>query len=359
MKSILYLLQAGLALSAVCVLQLHADILTERYNQTAGPEALSGLIDAGQFGVDFFFVLSGFIILHAHYDDPRTRSAASAYLRRRLIRIYVPYLPLALAIIAFYLSWPQAAADSRWSLFTSLTLIPTEAVPRPVLSVAWTLSHELLFYVLFAVSYFTRRFALLMVAWVAVMVAVAFYGMRNLQGALPDFTHGIVGVAFDPINIEFIIGMLAAIAVRVLPRSLAPEFIAAGTLCLILFFTPFGDGASRVWFAVAISFLVIGLVWLEMSATILVPVWLVFLGNASYAVYLVHGPAMSVGWRLASRYGITVPWSVGFLISCAIGLACGIAYHLLVERPLLSLARREGSARGRDAYQAGIDRQVR
>jgi hypothetical protein len=48
----------------------------------------------GFLGVDFFFVLSGFIILNAHADDPATGRALESYVFKRLNRIYVPYLPM-------------------------------------------------------------------------------------------------------------------------------------------------------------------------------------------------------------------------------------------------------------------------
>ncbi|NBQ54213.1 MAG: acyltransferase, partial [Proteobacteria bacterium] len=44
-----------------------------------------------RYGVDFFFVLSGFIILHAHMDDIGRPARLGRYLWRRAVRVYPIY----------------------------------------------------------------------------------------------------------------------------------------------------------------------------------------------------------------------------------------------------------------------------
>ena len=54
--------------------------------------ALGGIFRAGDMGVDFFFVLSGFIILHAHWNDIGHPERILPYLKKRALRIYPAYL---------------------------------------------------------------------------------------------------------------------------------------------------------------------------------------------------------------------------------------------------------------------------
>jgi peptidoglycan/LPS O-acetylase OafA/YrhL len=54
-----------------------------------------------------------------------------------------------------------------------------------------------------------------------------------------------------------------------------------------------------------------------------------FLGDASYSLYLVHLPAMGILWRLGADFPVLVAGSV----------AMALAYHVAVEKPLLSLTR--------------------
>lgn len=60
----------------------------------------------GLYGVDFFFVLSGFIIYHIHQNDPREYGAARSFLSKRIRRIYTPYMPITFVLIAAYLFFP-------------------------------------------------------------------------------------------------------------------------------------------------------------------------------------------------------------------------------------------------------------
>jgi peptidoglycan/LPS O-acetylase OafA/YrhL len=341
----LTVLQGARAVAALAVLQMHAIQATEKRGGASGPRWLTYILEHGYLGVDFFFVLSGFIILHAHGRDPQGVEAAVSYLRKRLTRIYVPYLPIAGAVVALYIVFPEAASNKNWSFITSLTLVPAEFPPSPALSVAWTLVHEMVFYLIFLASYFVRCFRCLITVWVALIASAAYYKAAIPYDALEPFVGGVVQTILAPINLEFVAGMLSAWAVRSLPNSWSGPFLAAGLLGLVLFLSPLGEGASRVWFGVAMAFVVAGLVWRELEGKIATPLWLVFLGNASYAIYLVHASAISIGWRLAERFGLSLTWPAGAILSCALGLICGVLYHVLYERPALKSAnswRRSG-----------------
>ncbi len=68
MRATLTTLQAGRAVAALAVLLYHAAQATETRVE-AFPAGLARVLGYGFLGVDLFFVLSGFIILHAHWDD--------------------------------------------------------------------------------------------------------------------------------------------------------------------------------------------------------------------------------------------------------------------------------------------------
>lgn len=345
MKSTLSVLQGARAAAALAVLQMHAAQLAEKHLLVQPPDALSPLIAQGYLGVDFFFVLSGFIILHAHQSDPRTVAAAGSYLKKRITRIYVPYLPLALLMISFEILFSQMATDKHWSIFTSLTLVAWDYPPQPVLSVAWTLIHEVMFYAVFLLSYVTRGFAGLIVAWGALIGATILGGTAVPFEVLPPLAEANLRIFLDPINLEFVAGMTAAVAVRSLPPTWARASLTIGVLGLIVFFSMLGSGASRVWFGVAMAFVVAGLVWLEKAGRLRVPAPLVFLGDASYAIYLIHVPVIATGWLVAKQWSIPVSWSAAVLIGITVGLGFGLLYHVFVERPALSFVRRRGSKR--------------
>lgn len=109
----------------------------------------------GLLGVDFFFILSGFIIAFASSRMLAAGKTLGEYFSHRVVRIYVPYLPVGVALYFAYQLLPDlSAADREIGLLTSLTLLPT--AEATALSVAWTLKHELLFYFLFASIFISR-----------------------------------------------------------------------------------------------------------------------------------------------------------------------------------------------------------
>ena len=292
-------LQAGRALAALAVLLVHSTLYAPSIGQT-------GLVDFGIYGVDFFFVLSGFIIFHSTVDtgkDPRS------YFLGRLRRVYLPYLPIGI-IVALY----SVHDESRsWSWLVSLTLLPIR--DAPALAAAWTLKHEVLFYLLFGLFYFTGRLWWGLFAWGAIMVTLAMLGIKG-------------GVAFSMTNIEFLIGIAAACAYR-RGRGGWPYWLG-GVLALLIFIGMGADHGRSLLLGIFFASVVLGAATLERNRRLSVPAWLVQLGAASYALYLVHTPVIDL-------LGATLPLSPAATVSAAItgSVIVGLLYHRYVERPVL------------------------
>src|SRR5690606_23089227 len=89
----------------------------------------------------------------------------------------------------------------------------------------------------------------------------------------------------------------------------------------------------------AIAALIPALCRCEVAGSIAVPRVFVFLGAASYAIYLVHNPVLSVVTRAVAATGVS-GWFPGLTASAAIAAAAGILYYIAVERPAMGLVRR-------------------
>ncbi|WP_134494613.1 acyltransferase family protein [Microvirga pakistanensis] len=328
------ILQCGRAIAACAVVFHHAALGTE-LRVEALPQWLAVFFHFGFLGVDFFFVLSGFIILHAHADDEQGPRAAIVYSKRRLTRIYVPYLPIGLAMAAYY-----ASVGLSFNLITSLTLMPAGA---PALSVAWTLTHELLFYSIFAVSYFTRHFAALASAWAVSIVGFSVLVGESCCAEYPAVVQESLRVILSPLNLEFIFGMVAAVAARRMPSQLWSFALPIGAVGIVAFFFSLSDAnplaLTRAWFGLSVAFVLVAAVWLEELGRIHTPAWLMLLGDASYAIYLVHNPLVAFVARVVGGIGFPTSWSISLALCAALGIGGGIAYHVLVEKPALSLFR--------------------
>ena len=315
------------ALAACWVLVHHAG---QSINAFVGPlGAGNAVIANGYLGVDFFFVLSGFIIAFSSNRLLETGRGFGDYARARLIRIYVPYLPIGIAMLLLYLLLPDlSAADRAPGVLTSLTLLPTAS--PPALSVAWTLIHELLFYALFSLIFVSRRLLwLLLAAWAALIS----YQMLDGQPL-----HSGLKYVLSPLNLCFLLGVV----VYYLTRNGVTTAVAAvggvvGILALVL---EAGQAHPERWL-LALGFA--GFIVCALSSR--AQRWspgggVLFVGAASYSIYLVHNPLLSVAVRVLKRFipGVT-PWPAFLLISSA-ALLAGLAYYYFYERHGLALARR-------------------
>src|ERR1700760_3815859 len=94
-------LQAGRGIAAVAVVCHHAGQYVSQ--QVAPlPSFLSHTLSFGYLGVDFFFVLSGFIIYYTNRNRVQQKNWRYKYIESRLTRIYIPYLPVGIAMALAY-----------------------------------------------------------------------------------------------------------------------------------------------------------------------------------------------------------------------------------------------------------------
>jgi exopolysaccharide production protein ExoZ len=324
-------LQAGRGLAALAVVLTHAQGSAGSFIEPS-PQPLGGILHLGYLGVDFFFVLSGFIILHSHRSDPETFTALKTYVFKRITRVYVPYLPVACALMLVYTVLPGVrGGDHDWGLLSTLMLVPSNH--PPILLLAWTLIHEMVFYAIFATYFRWRRaFQPLLGLWLAGMF---------LNAALIYPLPPLARVVFAPINVEFIFGMAAAILSTRINRKYGLPCLAAGLVVALLAATlVFMQASPRHFFALAMACVVLGAVLAEHRLR--VPKVLSHLGDASYSVYLVHYPAMSLAVRGCALLG--TGWYLGVLVIGAVGTIAGVLYHEWFERHALAFFRRVGEA---------------
>ncbi|CAM4416181.1 acyltransferase [Palleronia rufa] len=95
-----------------------------------------------------------------------------------------------------------------------------------------------------------------------------------------------------------------------------------------------------VLFGIGAAAVVMALVSWEARGRLSVPRWLAFLGDASYAIYLVHITAMGVAARLLQMvaFDSLPPYLLAIVLSASAVLAGAVA-HVLVEKPVIALIR--------------------
>lgn len=308
----------------------------------------------GFAGVDLFFVLSGFIITHTNRHHLGRPAAVPGYLFRRLWRIFPTYwaaLAGCVAATVLVAGWPHEwkVPAGRWAQIVALD--PRGSFPNAVIGQAWTLTYELLFYVVFGVLMLVppRLAAAGLAAWAAAAAAA-------LLGPPPDM---LVWSPLSPFVLEFLAGCLIAWATargvtggRWAAAALAVAWAAVGSAAVGWAWPDWSHGAvmshprPRVLvFGVPAALLVYAAVAAEERSAWRPGRWLRVLGDASYSLYLTHAHVMIVAVLVGTRVPHTRWPHVGWLaVTFAACLAVGLAFHYAVERPLLNLARRERAA---------------
>jgi peptidoglycan/LPS O-acetylase OafA/YrhL len=313
-------LQAGRALASTAVLVHHAALSTKAF--VADVPSWVGKVAEQSISFNFFFVLSGFIILYVHGRDSKTAESALSFIYKRITRIFAPYLPIAIGLMLAYALLPELSKANRtWGVFSTLTLLPTEK--RTALSVAWTLQHELIFYGLFVSFYFVRRSALVIGLWGAAI------SIGWVSGAWAMSRFPFLIVAFHPLNLMFIAGMAAGVVVGRIDDRLWPAPLAIGLLAAIGFLLTRDSLGARVGFGVAMAPIIMAFIMLERDGKIRVPNRLATFGGASYAIYLIHNPLISLVSRITGSVNC---WFGTMAAGVIASVVAGLAYHLLVER---------------------------
>ena len=328
-------LQLGRAFAALAVV-CHHTTRTLAQPKYLG-ENVFPIFNAGDSGVMYFFVLSGFVIFLAHANDFGDRDNALRFVWRRVQRIY-PVLWVAL-ICVVPLVLLMKADLSFYDLFSSFLLLPIEH--EPIIDVVWTLRHEMIFYAIFALAIWKPR-----IGWTA---GAVWLGLSFVQPII--FPAYPLSFVFHPAHVLFGLGILAywLFVSRniVFPKlSLMLGILLFGGTWIAVAYGVVPKNAISTWcYGVGAMLMILGGVVLETKTALRMPRVLIFLGEASYSIYLVHFPALSGFAKLVTKLKErNVPDELLFVMVAMGGVAVGVVFYLLVERPLLTFFRTIGRA---------------
>lgn len=335
----------------------------------------------GLYGVDIFFVLSGFLItslLLQEYGDRGSIRLRDFY-ARRLIRL-VPALAVMLAFIAGYvlltaeglrrdseLESILAAAtySSNWvSAFKGLPFL------EPMLAQhAWSLAIEMQFYLVWpfvilgavgVLRWRRKRPVTAREAAIAVGVAAAACWLLAVAARngvyLLTMDYWRVYAGSDTRSDGLLLGCVLASVVRLGWTSRSRQWIGllglGLTLAIVAIGMPSNDFIVRWGFALVTlgaAALIYSVTSRQWVGSILAVPPLVYTGRISYSLYLWHVPIFLILYRSYPEAGAWRVAPVGFVISFAVGAA---SYHF-VERPMLKVrARFERTEAGRGTMAA-------
>ncbi len=347
-------IQALRGVAALLVVFFHI-MATERKFGNGGA-ILPSFLEIGNTGVDLFFVISGFIMVTVTRGKFQNFRYTLGFSYKRATRIYPLYWFYTALMLVYFLLPQEMFARSREDvdLFRSFLLLPQ--INMPLLVIAWSLTHEMYFYGIFAVLllFSEKRFTKLLAGWafLVIVVGAVFWSApsSNFAAAMQLITH--------PLTMEFIAGCIIAKMVFSGIRAHGLTLLGVGIFILVINRILFNDisiynsaldGWIRLFFnGVPCALIVYGATAAELGAGVKFPKFLQIVGDSSYSIYLSHYMVLSMTGRLwpiiMGRLHINGAGYMDNMFAIAgmlfVVLAVGIGSYNLIEKPLLNLSRK-------------------
>lgn len=308
-------LDALRGVAALVVVAFHYTVLFDEF--FAGHEASPVTVPWGHYGVELFFLISGFVILMT----ARRKDRPGSFLYARFIRLYPPYwvcLGLSVGIVAVL--GVEQLRQPPWVVAVNVTMLQKFLRVREVDGAYWSLAAELLFYALVVVLLLVfRRLSARVVlatcwAWLAVSACILLSPFADSTVSfmlLPEFSafFGMGMVLYLARLGEVRWWMVTLIGVA----GIGVAFLAAGlshagmTLLLMGGFAVVTQRRSTVF-----------LTWRP----------LLWLGAVSYPLYLLH---QNIGYAVIQQTEPVVGRVASMALALILVLALSHLVHVLVE----------------------------
>ncbi len=293
-----------------------------------------GIHAIGNAGVDLFFVLSGYLI----YGTLIARQQAFVpFIVRRIRRIYPAFLVVFAIYLLLSLKFPAEIKIPKDEpviyLIENLLLLPGIFPIEPMITVAWSLSYEMLYYLVIPMIVFGLNLRNRSVEWRVMLVCVAVITMTIYCSKFGGHIRLIMFMAgillYESVTsrkvrtpkgsaggMALVVGLLAMILPSSGNAKIAFLFIGFYIFCLHCFLLPIGRLAKA-------------LSWTPLR----------WLGNMSYSYYLLHGLTLKAAFMILSKLMPASGSGVAIFFALmpamfALTLIPATVLFIVIERPL-------------------------
>lgn len=322
---------------------------------------LRDIFSYGYSGVVLFFLISGFIVVVVTHDP--SRSDPLTFLIRRGFRI----APLAMiTTVLFFMVTTLLDHNSNvlgdLGLWQSLLFMPMENANPPfygyrILPVQWTLTYEVIFYLIFSMSLWLSHRYRVLVAMISlimmVSVAQCLFGNLTLDAYAAPLVNsnrwyaGLLSLLANPLFLLFLIGMGMAVIYTIVSPDQRPKYalvfiimLACSVAYVLLFVRSIGV-LGAIMFSIEICGILFfgeGMFCLGTSSMASLGYWL---GDISYSIYLIH-PIVGYLYikTLSSLVPVNTPGEAIVMMQVLLTLAIAHCTYRFIEQPFILWGRR-------------------
>lgn len=313
-------------------------------------------VSHGYLAVDFFFLLSGFVLTHAYGERLRDGLAFGVFLKLRMIRLY-PLAALGVAIGALDFMFIQTGRNAQIgpAIIDGLLLYPTASAPTAGFSLwpldppTWSLFWEVIGSGIFGFWLWnvrTRRLVTIaIIAATSLSVLGLWFGTLELGFIWMHFVGGGARAAAGLIGGTLLFRIHAAGRITV---SNLPTWLCA-LILILLMIGPAGGVAptsQRAVYDLICALIIFPLIILLSASNPATSRFWRLGGQISYPIYILHWPVMLIAGQFCWTIGLGTNWqaiSTG-LLSTVLASYLALAYYDLPLRARLSRKRgRSGS----------------
>ncbi|HDR2701943.1 acyltransferase family protein [Enterobacter roggenkampii] len=309
----------------------------------------------GGFGVDFFFLISGFIISFVTQEKIKL----STFLLKRFFRIYPLFLFILIISSIFLIRYN---VHPLWSIIKSgLLILQDYNKPAPefdfnLIGPAWTLSYEAWFYLIFGISMFISHKKRIEVTTALLLVQVfslqfVFSGSISLNssyvGSLGDSSYLDHAIKFfsTSLHLEFIAGMwmfkLFNRGSLNFPGTFTIPFsLALAISSVALYFSKVVSGTGFTSFYVIAIPLFIAMILCEANFNIPKSKTLSLLGDISFSIYISHFFIMYLFLENFPDFLISSWNIIKLVIPTIVAILFAYILHKSIEVPIIKAARK-------------------
>lgn len=288
--------------------------------------------DIGIFGVDIFFVISGFVMYYISQNIENSFRGIICFFKQRVIRIIPLYWLVSCLALMIYIIAPERVNSSTGStdILNSFTLFPSET--KYLVAVGWTLSYEFYFYFLFSISLFFKYYKALIIS--VILLSLVFVGeMLFSKTFLQNFLT-------NSLLLEFFYGILIAkyyLNHFTHRAKFLLGFIIVGLFILYINFFSDISTIRGFYFGFPAMVIVLVLVSCEKYFKKHKSILLTELGNMSYSLYLVHLFVLAfvaIIYKLV-KINTFVAEIIYLIAMFSLSILIGYVVYKFIESPLL------------------------